>query len=133
MCSVGDDHFETEETKCMPAKEKLTSLDAKCNKCREEPPVVLLRSKDVYCKSCFLSGTNHKFKALLGKHKLIRAGDRVLVHHKLGHPSTALLHFLRTGLDLNTPKKLRFDVTVVYIEGNYVKYFLLVVFHVFFH
>lgn len=91
----------------------------KCNKCRLESPCVLLRSKDKYCKTCFLAGTVHKFKSLLGKHKLIRPLDKVLVIHKCGHPTSALLHFLRTGLDLETHKKLRFSVMVVFIEGKF--------------
>lgn len=77
-----------------------------------------MRKKDAYCKQCFLNGTVHKFKALLGKSKLIRPHDKVLVCHKVGHPSTALLHFLRVGLDLNTPKKIRFEPIILFVEGN---------------
>lgn len=62
-------------------------------------------------------GTVHKFKALLGKYKLIRPNDKILVIYKISHPTTALLHFIRTGLDLETHKKLRFQVVVVFIEG----------------
>ncbi|CAH0555444.1 unnamed protein product [Brassicogethes aeneus] len=118
MCSVGDENFETEEEKCMPAGGKITLANTKCNKCRENDPIVVLRSKDAYCEACFLAGATHKFKALLGKHKLIRPNDKVLIHHQIGHPSTALLHFLRCGLDLTTHKKLRFDVIFVYVEDN---------------
>lgn len=92
--------------------------DTKCNKCREETPILLLRHKDAYCKNCFLTGANHKFKALLGKSKLIRPNDRVLVSYEVGHPSTALLHMLRNGLDLNTQKKLRFEPVFIFIEGE---------------
>ncbi|KAJ8945153.1 hypothetical protein NQ318_001618 [Aromia moschata] len=91
----------------------------KCNKCRTEKSYVVLRRKDVYCKNCFLTGTIHKFKALLGKSRLVRPNDKVLIYHKIGHPSTALLHFLRTGLDLNTPKKIRFEIDVLFIEDQY--------------
>lgn len=89
-----------------------------CNKCKEKNAVILLRQKDVYCKDCFLVTTIHKFKATIGKHRLIRPDDRVLIDHKIGHPSTALLHFLRSGVDLNTHKKLRFVPVVLFIEGT---------------
>ncbi|KAJ3646404.1 hypothetical protein Zmor_023993 [Zophobas morio] len=118
MCNVGDDNFDDlENSKYMPAKEKISPF-SKCNKCREATPIVVLRSKDKYCKECFLSGTVHKFKALLGKHKLIRPNDRVLVVHRCGHAGTALLHFIRTGLDLGTHKKLRFEPVVLFVEDH---------------
>lgn len=65
-----------------------------------------------------MASTTHKFKAQLGKSKLIRPNDKVLVLHKLGHASTALLHFLRMGLDLNTPKKIRFEPVIIFVDGN---------------
>lgn len=79
---------------------------------------MVLRKKDAYCKECFLIGTTHKFKAQLGKSKLIRPLDRVLVYHKVGHAGTALLHLLRAGLDLNTPKKIRFEPIIIFVDGN---------------
>nr|XP_023029119.1 cytoplasmic tRNA 2-thiolation protein 2 [Leptinotarsa decemlineata] len=117
MCSIGDDVFENESDKLMPLEE--TILSKTCIKCRTEPPCIVLRDKDSYCEACFLAGTTHKFKALLGKSRLIRPKDRVLIYHKVGHPSTALLHFLRAGLDLSTPKKLRFEPVVLFIDDQY--------------
>ncbi|KAL1498303.1 hypothetical protein ABEB36_009121 [Hypothenemus hampei] len=118
MCSL-DDNFENKEVKHFPKVEKINLRDLKCNKCRENIPVVLLRHKDAYCKECFLAGATHKFKALLGKTKLIRPHDRVLISYEVGHPSTALLHFLRSGLDLNTPKQLRFEPVIVFLEDQW--------------
>jgi cytoplasmic tRNA 2-thiolation protein 2 len=116
MCNVGDDNIEDlENIKYMPVKEKLSPF-SKCNKCREQTSSIVLRSKDKYCKSCFLAGTVHKFKALLGKHKLIRPNEKVMIVHKCGHPSTALLHFVKTGIELETHKKLHFDPVVLFIE-----------------
>ncbi|CAG9770253.1 unnamed protein product [Ceutorhynchus assimilis] len=114
MCSVGDDG-----DRHMPSNVFVQYYDTKCQKCKLETPIVLLRRKDSYCKDCFLSGTNHKFKSLLGKSKLLRPKDRVLVSYEVGHPSTALLHLIRSGLDLNTPKKLRFEPVFVFLEDQY--------------
>ncbi|XP_018576024.1 cytoplasmic tRNA 2-thiolation protein 2 [Anoplophora glabripennis] len=119
MCNVGDDNFENDVANVMVQKDIVKlSNSSTCNKCRLEKACVVLRHKDAYCKSCFLAGAVHKFKALLGKSRLIHINDQVLIYHKIGHPSTALLHFLRTGLDLNTHKKLRFKPIVLFVEDQ---------------
>ncbi|KAL3268075.1 hypothetical protein HHI36_007204 [Cryptolaemus montrouzieri] len=99
-------------------KLKSQVLSDKCNKCKEEKPCLTLRNKDVYCKSCFMSTTLHKFKALLGKYRLIRDNDKVLIYYKGGHATTALLKFMRTCLDLDTPKKLRFQPLSLFIRDQ---------------
>ncbi|XP_066260815.1 cytoplasmic tRNA 2-thiolation protein 2-A-like [Euwallacea similis] len=119
MCSVGDD-FETEskESPKFMLKRGPVQFD-KCNKCKDQKPVILLRYEDAYCKDCFLMGSNHKFKALLGKSKLIRPNDRVLISYEVGQPSSALLHLLRNGLDLDSPKRLRIEPVIVFLEDQY--------------
>lgn len=89
-----------------------------CNKCREEKANVLLRHKDGYCKTCFINGTIHKFKAFLGKHRFIRKNDSVLVIFSLGHPTTSLLSFLKSGFNSSTPKQLKFTPLVLYVESK---------------
>lgn len=118
MCSVGDDNLEEKTSKYMEPVPKFKLDDNKCNKCRASTPSIVLRGKDAYCQACFLAGTTHKFKAFLGKHRFVYPNDKVLVYHTEGHPSTSLLHFLRSGLDLSTPKKLRFEPVVIYIEDK---------------
>ncbi|KAK9886028.1 hypothetical protein WA026_014814 [Henosepilachna vigintioctopunctata] len=120
MCSVNDaGDIEDLNNTGLLSNFKYKVLAEKCNKCKDEKPCVILRKKDAYCKSCFLTSTVHKFKALLGKHKLIKDGDKVLVYYHGGHSGTALLHFLRTNLDLNSPKKLRFIPVCLFIEKHY--------------
>lgn len=117
MCSVGDDYQESELANHM---ERLDIKRVKtCNKCREKSPKVLLRRKDGYCRSCFLNGTEHKFKAFLGKHRFIKKDEYVLVNYTIGHPITSLLSFLRSGISALTPKQLKFNPIVLYIERNF--------------
>nr|CAH7720940.1 unnamed protein product [Callosobruchus chinensis] len=115
MCSVGDDIFEGD--RFMPTKEVTPSKT--CNKCKTAEPELVLRGKDAYCKGCFLEGATHKFKSTLGKSKLIRPRDRVLILYEDNENSIALLHMVRNGLDLNTPKKLNFIPVIVFIEDQY--------------
>ncbi|KAF2905089.1 hypothetical protein ILUMI_01073 [Ignelater luminosus] len=118
MCSVGDDIEEQENNKFMQERPKLHLAKNVCMKCELKPNVVL-HNKYPYCKSCFIKSTVHKFKALLGKSRLVHPNDNVLIYHRIGHPGTALLNFLRSGLDLTTPKKIRFKPIVLFIEDQY--------------
>lgn len=88
-----------------------------CKKCQATDPVIVLRKIDVYCKKCFLAATNHKFRLMLGKYRIVRPGDKVLVVHRIGHPSTALLHFIHEGVNLNHHKKLQFYPVFLFIDG----------------
>lgn len=87
-----------------------------CVKCKLETPIVVLHNKYPYCKECFLQNTVHKFKAVLGKNRVVHPNENVLIYHKLGHATTALLHMLRSGLNLDTPKRIKFNPIVICIE-----------------
>ena len=50
-----------------------------CKKCRVAEPNLTLRKKDSYCAECFLAASKHKFRATLGKHKIMKLDERVLV------------------------------------------------------
>ena len=47
-----------------------------CQKCREAMSVIRVRRKDVYCKACFVTAMNHKYRSTLGKNKAMRLGDK---------------------------------------------------------
>nr|XP_022917633.1 cytoplasmic tRNA 2-thiolation protein 2 [Onthophagus taurus] len=119
MCSIGDEGIEDEG----PAKfmeKKLSLQDKTCVKCKTNRSVILLRSKDCYCKECFVNGTLHKFKAFLGKLRLSRRDEKVLVSYKTGHVTCTLLQFLRNGLDtMAEQKRLKFQPIFIYVEKNY--------------
>jgi hypothetical protein len=60
----------------------------------------------------------HKFRATLGKSKLVNRGERVLVCVSGSQSSVSLLHMIWTGLQQSTYKRLTFDPVVLYIDGN---------------
>ena len=53
-----------------------------CKKCRVAESKLTLRKKDSYCVECFLAASKHKFRATLGKHKIMSLGEDVLVYYK---------------------------------------------------
>jgi len=115
----------------------LYRLELKCRKCQIEDGNVVLQKKFVYCKwvqiiqqltslinnnfyhrSCFMSMVTHKFRATVGKSKLVNRGERVLVCVSGSQSSVSLLHMIWTGLQQSTYKRLTFDPVVLYIDGN---------------
>ncbi|KAL8574603.1 hypothetical protein ACOMHN_061603 [Nucella lapillus] len=87
--------------------------ELKCVKCRRDVPVVVTRVNDAFCQECFLKYAVHKFRSAIGKSKVIVPKDHVLVAYTGGPASSALLHFMRQGINEG---KLRFTVSVIHID-----------------
>lgn len=114
MCSVNDDDCGIEERTSIISK---TNLDvSKCKKCEENETRIVLRGKDAYCKNCFLASSTHKFRATLGKSKIIRPNDNILVAHSGSAASSVLLHLIHAGMHESAHKRLVFKSKVLYID-----------------
>lgn len=112
MCSIVEGSFIEEEN---PVAEKATV----CQKCKVDPPILTLRRKDVYCKSCFLVNCNHKFRSTLGKNKAIKPNDRILVAFSGSQGSLAVLKLIRNSLeDKNNPKKVTYFPHIVVVDES---------------
>jgi len=92
-----------------------------CRKCKCKNIDVLLIGQSGYCKACFLTTMNHKFRATLGKSKVIRHEDSVLVDYSTELNSTVLLHLLKAGMNESTRKRLMFKIAVLHIDGKIYK------------
>ncbi|KAF7414622.1 hypothetical protein HZH68_003111 [Vespula germanica] len=92
-----------------------------CKKCRTNSTEIILRRKDGYCTSCFLINTTHKFRAALGKSKIIHRGDTILIGHCGRDNSTALLHLINSGMSETTHKKIIFNVVIFFIDDGIVE------------
>ncbi|KAL0132903.1 hypothetical protein PUN28_000556 [Cardiocondyla obscurior] len=114
MCSVNDDcTFENDNE---VAKDKDLVDTTLCRKCKCYNVDILLNGPSGYCTTCFLIVTSHKFRAALGKSKIIRHGDLVLVDHSGDLNSTVLLHLIKDGMSKSAHKKLIFKIIVLYID-----------------
>lgn len=92
-------------------------MDAKlCMKCKENEAKIVIRTNDPFCWDCFLTYIVHKFRAIIGKSKLIRDAEPVLLAYSGGSSSSALLHLVHDGMEKSKFKKLRFKAEVVYID-----------------
>ncbi|XP_033835534.2 cytoplasmic tRNA 2-thiolation protein 2 [Periophthalmus magnuspinnatus] len=92
------------------------SISKQCVKCKVHTPAVLLRVGDPYCRGCFHEYFIHKFRAMLGKNRIIFPGERVLLAVSGGPSSCSMLHQVQQGLSVNAHKKLRFTPGIVFID-----------------
>jgi len=95
--------------------------DENCKKCSINKAKVVLREQDAYCSSCLLASVTHKFRACLGKSKMMRTGEKVLVGYSGGQASSAMLKLTEEGLAETSHKKLRFCPSVIYIDGKFME------------
>ncbi|CAK9822903.1 Cytoplasmic tRNA 2-thiolation protein 2 [Anthophora retusa] len=132
MCTLNtieyDDTFEIEEIKknvkiASCTTNSTCTPDAKplCKKCGYQQVQLVLRNKNQYCRMCFLTMLMHKFKATLGKSKLVQPNDSILIAHSGKANSTVLVHLLSTDTNESISRKLGFRYKVLYIDDGMVK------------
>ncbi|XP_032529215.2 cytoplasmic tRNA 2-thiolation protein 2 [Danaus plexippus] len=90
--------------------------DKVCRKCNG-PGTVFVRKEYCYCNDCFITNTNHKFRACIGKNKKLTSNEKVLVCLSGGKSSTVLLDLIYNGINLDSHKKLRIVPFFVHITG----------------
>ncbi|XP_065517333.1 cytoplasmic tRNA 2-thiolation protein 2 isoform X2 [Lathamus discolor] len=70
---------------------------------------------------CFREYFVHKFRAMLGKSRIIFPGEKVLLAVSGGPASSAMLRQVQEGLSRETAKKLRFIPSVIYVDEGAVR------------
>ncbi|KYQ47920.1 Cytoplasmic tRNA 2-thiolation protein 2 [Trachymyrmex zeteki] len=119
MCSLNNCIFDgNDDDIARNRKKDLPSDRTLCRKCRCENADILLLGQSGYCKTCFLNVTNHKFRAALGKSKIIRHGEKILIDHSGELNSTVLLHLIKAGMSESAHKRLIFETIILYVDDN---------------
>ncbi|XP_023980568.1 cytoplasmic tRNA 2-thiolation protein 2 isoform X2 [Physeter macrocephalus] len=113
MCEVGEDYREPAPAGPPPPR---PSREQKCVKCKEGLPVVVIRAGDAFCRDCFKAFYVHKFRAVLGKNRLVFPGEKVLLAWSGGPSSSSMLWQVLEGLSRDSAKRLRFVPGVVYAD-----------------
>ncbi|XP_029464489.1 cytoplasmic tRNA 2-thiolation protein 2 isoform X2 [Rhinatrema bivittatum] len=90
-------------------------------KCKESSAILIIRVGDAFCKVCFKEYFVHKFRAMLGKNRLIYPGEKVLLALSGGPASSSMLQQVQEGLSREAPKKLRFVPGLVYVDEGAVR------------
>lgn len=115
MCQVEEDYNGLE---CNQEKIPVSGLNRKCMKCKEGTAVLIIRVSDAFCRSCFKEYFIHKFRAMLGKNRVIFPQEKVLLAVSGGAASCTMLSQVQEGLSRDAPKKLRFMPGIVYIDDG---------------
>lgn len=102
-------------SKCGPRVKGSAKGSGFCMKC-SEAAAVLVRNGDPLCRTCFLYYVVHKFRATIGKAKVVRQGEKILLAVSGGSSSSAMLDLVVRGLGKEAVKKLRFQPGVVHID-----------------
>ncbi|XP_073515273.1 cytoplasmic tRNA 2-thiolation protein 2 [Phyllobates terribilis] len=97
-------------------EEKSDRSGQTCMKCKESSAVLIIRVGDAFCKSCFKEYFVHKFRAMLGKNRVVYPGEKVLLAYSGGPSSSALIQQVQEGLGRDAPKKLRFIPGILFID-----------------
>ncbi|XP_049719714.1 cytoplasmic tRNA 2-thiolation protein 2 isoform X2 [Elephas maximus indicus] len=119
MCQVGEDYGEPvpEDTPPPPPRPGREQKYVKwCVKCKKGVPVLVIRAGDAFCRDCFKAYYVHKFRAVLGKNRLIFPGEKVLLAWSGGPSSSSMLRQVLEGLSRESAKQLRFVPGVVYVD-----------------
>ncbi|XP_057170609.1 cytoplasmic tRNA 2-thiolation protein 2 isoform X3 [Ursus arctos] len=113
MCQVGEDYGDAAPEGPPPPR---PGHELKCVKCKEGLPVIVIRAGDAFCRDCFRAFYIHKFRAVLGKNRLIFPGEKVLLAWSGGPSSSSMVWQVLEGLSRDSAKRLRFVPGVVYID-----------------
>jgi cytoplasmic tRNA 2-thiolation protein 2 len=120
MCSIGEDDFGDEGGLHSMIKDEISpeSEEILCKKCNVEKNVIKLSFREAMCMSCFLTYVRHKFRACLGATKIIRSGSTVLLNFSGDSSSVCLLDMIKFGYEVESHKRLRFSIKVVFMDEN---------------
>uniref|UniRef100_A0A8C3UMF2 Cytoplasmic tRNA 2-thiolation protein 2 n=1 Tax=Catharus ustulatus TaxID=91951 RepID=A0A8C3UMF2_CATUS len=92
-----------------------------CMKCGQGTAALVIRVGDPFCRSCFREYFVHKFRAMLGKNRVIFPGEKVLLAVSGGPASSAMVRQVQEGLSREAAKRLRFVPGLVYVEEGAVR------------
>lgn len=90
-------------------------------KCGQGTAALVIRVGDPFCRGCFREYFVHKFRAMLGKNRVIFPGEKVLLAVSGGPASSAMVRQVQEGLSREAAKRLRFIPSLVYVEEGAVR------------
>jgi cytoplasmic tRNA 2-thiolation protein 2 len=114
MCSNGCNITELEKQAAL-----LKVKRRNCKKCESQDVFVLIQKEHCYCKQCFHEYSSHKLRSTIGKTRLVKKDDKVLVAVSGGLSSMAMLAMIEEGLSLeNHHRRLQFVPIILFVDES---------------
>ena len=86
-----------------------------CRKCGGEP-FIIMDGVHVECKNCFLESCNKTVRSTIGRSKLIRNNDSVLIAYSGGPSSCALLDLMWNSIKGQSRREQKFRPSILHID-----------------
>lgn len=94
----------------------LTKSISVCRRCGSNP-FIILDKVHVECKSCFVESCSKKFRSTIGKTRLLRNNDPILVGYSGGPSSRALLELLNDSINITAShRQQKFRPSIIYVD-----------------
>ena len=99
----------------VPKEVGLTSQPESCCKRCGADPFIILDKVHIFCKKCLLESCNKKIRSTIGKSKLVRNNDRILIAYSGGSSSSALLDLIKNSIQYETRREQRFRPSILHV------------------
>lgn len=88
----------------------------RCRKCNSERAFIVLDKIHVDCQKCFLESCNRKIRSTIGKSKLLKNNDPILIAFSGGPSSLALLDLMKNSMEFEARREQKFRPSIVHID-----------------
>lgn len=89
---------------------------ASCRRCGSCRPYIIIDKVHLECRECFLESCNKKIRSAIGKSKLVRNNDAILIAYSGGASSCALLDLIKNSMDSDTRREQKFRPSILHID-----------------
>lgn len=87
-----------------------------CKRCGSDP-FIILDKVHIECRACYLESCNKKLRSTIGKTKLLRNNDPILIAYSGGQSSRALLELIKNSIDSSTShRQQKFRPSILHID-----------------
>lgn len=92
-----------------------TTTLKECRRCGSKPYIILDKIH-VECKTCFLESCNKKLRSTIGKTKLLKNNDSILIAYSGSSSSLALLDLIKNSINYDTRREQKLKPSILHVD-----------------
>lgn len=97
------------------ARPDLSEVRNCCRRCGAEP-FIILDKIHIECQSCLLESCNKKLRSTIGKSKLMKNNDPILIAYSGSASSTALMDLIKNSIEFNFRREQKFRPSILHVD-----------------